>query len=408
MRLEKGTTPAEVNITFLLYLFRGLPTMSTLASPALKSLQTNIDAPLHQLVADIDILDAVKPLNNVEQKQAFFDNQFSVEPSFIYAKENIDPFKLKRALFNLPLETLKDDDLYTLYLDVIDSYVDKVDQYKSIGSTDFLYDSLRYYGEPSEKDINNAQFILHLPDDPDDNVGKLQDAQAICQILSSMAAQEGYTWQLQMDDSMVANALVSGTKVRINSRAILSHTDSLALAHHELGVHLVTSLNAQSQPLNVLSLGCPLNTMTQEGLAILSEYLSGNLTLKRLKILALRVMAVASMIKDKDFRSTFLLLKEQYGVEDNLAYTITVRVYRGGGYTKDHLYLKGFSMILNAYETEANFNHLLTGKTSLAYLPLISRLISKGVLIEPKYVTPSYKQPVQANAVNRFITHAIR
>ena len=369
---------------------------------------SSIDTQLHQLVKDIDILEAVKPLNYLQQRNAFFENHFSIEPRFIYADTSIDPFTLKRSLFNLPLEEIEDPDIYTLYLDVIDSYVDKIDQFKSIGSSEFLYDSLRYYGEPSEKDIRNAQFILHLPDNPDEQTGELLDAQAITEILAKMAVEENYSWQLQMDETMVANALVSGTKVRINSHAILSTIDAQALAHHELGVHLVTSLNAKAQPLQILSLGCPLNTMTQEGLAILSEYLSGNLSVKRLKTLALRVMAVNSMIEDKNFRTTFLLLKENYGVDDNLAYTITARVYRGGGYTKDHLYLKGFSMILSAYEQEKHFNHLLTGKTSLAYLPLISRLISKGILLEPEFITPAYRKPVANGAVSRFITHAIR
>ncbi|GIU44638.1 flavohemoglobin expression-modulating QEGLA motif protein [Shewanella algidipiscicola] len=367
-----------------------------------------IDTQLHQLVKDIDILEAVKPLNYLQQKQAFFDNHFSIEPRFIYADTSIDPFKLKRDLFNLPLETLDDPDIYTLYLDIVDSYVDKIDQFKSIGSSEFLYDSLRYYGEPSEKDLRNAQFILHLPDLQQDGDEPQLDAQAIGELLQQMAQQEDYQWQLQFDETMVANALVSGTTVRINSHARLSKTDALALAHHELGVHLVTSLNGKHQPLKILSLGCPLNTMTQEGLAILSEYLSGNLSVKRLKTLALRVIAVRSMIEDKNFRTTFLMLKENYGVEPNLAYTITARVYRGGGYTKDHLYLKGFSMILNAYENEPLFNHLLMGKTSLAYLPMLSRLIAKGILSAPKYITPAYKNPVANSAVNTFITHAIR
>ena len=76
----------------------------------------------------------------------------------------------------------------------------------------------------------------------------------------------------------------------------------MALAHHEIGVHLVTTLNGRAQPLKVLSIGCPLNTMTQEGMTILAEYLAGCLTIKRLKILALRVLAVDSMLKEKDFR----------------------------------------------------------------------------------------------------------
>ncbi|GHE83227.1 flavohemoglobin expression-modulating QEGLA motif protein [Thalassotalea profundi] len=367
-----------------------------------------IDAKLFSLVKGIDILDAVKPLNYLTEKERFFASNFSSEPNFTYKTTNIDPFELKRQLFNLPLENIKDEDLYTLYLAVIDSYVDKIDQFKSIGSNEFLYDSLRYYGEPSDKDLHNAQFVLHLPTNPYDKKGDIVDAQGIKEILSKMVEDEGYQWTVQFDESMVANALVSGTSVKINSHAKLYEKDANALAHHELGVHLATSLNARKQPLGILSLGCPLNTMTQEGLAILSEYLSGNLTLHRLKTLALRVVAVKSMIEDKSFRTTFLMLKERYRVEENQAYTITARVYRGGGYTKDYLYLKGFSLILNAYEHENNFNHLLAGKTSLEFLPLISRLIDKKYLIEPQFISPAFRDPVKNNAVNTFITHAIR
>lgn len=372
-----------------------------------EKLLANIDSQLHALVKDIDILSAVKPLNYLQEKERFFANNFSNEPAFIYKENNIDPFSLKRNLFNIPLEKIKDADLYSLYLAVIDSYVDKVDQYKSIGSSEFLYDSLRYYGEPSEKDIHNAQFILHLPDINNEQE-EIVNADGIVTILSQMAEQENYTWEMKLDETMVANALVSGTTVRINTNAKLSLTDAQALAHHELGVHLATSLNARQQPLRILSLGCPLNTMTQEGMAILSEYLSGNMTIHRLKILALRVIAVKSMIEDKNFRTTFLLLKETYHVSDEQAYTITVRVYRGGGYTKDYLYLKGFSLILNAYEHEQNFNHLLSGKTSLEFLPVITRLIDKELLIKPQFITPAFREPVVNDAVNSFITHAIR
>jgi len=85
---------------------------------------------------------------------------------------------------------------------------------------------------------------------------------------------------------MLANALVSGSRVKINSAAHITTDELEALAHHEMGVHLLTTLT-----LKVLSLGCPANTNTQEGLAILCEYLSGHFSIKRLRTLALRVLA---------------------------------------------------------------------------------------------------------------------
>ncbi len=367
-----------------------------------------LDQDLYKLVNGIDILEAVAPKNYREQKQVFFNSNYSVSPVFKYADHNIDLFQRKRALYQLPVESLPDQDLIELYSDVIESYVDKLDQYRSVGTPEFLYDSLRYYGEPSDKDIRNAQFVLHVPDDLDYADKSLINADGIFQYLKQFADQYGYSYEIRLDDSMIANALVSGKTVKINTQAEISETEVKALAHHEIGVHLVTTLNAQNQPLKILSLGSPVNTTTQEGIAILCEYLAGYLTLPRLKVLALRVVAVQSMLQDKDFKRTFLLLKEQYDVSDNMAFTITTRIYRGGGFTKDYLYLQGFHQMLNAYETLNDFTNLLTGKASLQHLPLISRLVDKGYLLSPKFLSPAIINPQPLDDIKRFLAHAIK
>ncbi|WP_448547448.1 flavohemoglobin expression-modulating QEGLA motif protein [Thalassotalea fusca] len=369
-----------------------------------------LDTALSNAVQGIDILSAVSPLNLKEQKALFFTSQFSASPSFVYTTHDIDTFKKKRELFNLPVDELGDEDLMVLYSGIIESYVDKVDQFKSIGSPEFLYDSMRYFGEPSEKDLRNASFILHLPDDFDkkESDSLILSAPEIVSKLEAFAQQEGYEYKIKLNDSMIANALVSGLTVKVNSAATIPETEVNALAHHELGVHLLTTLNARNQPLKVLSVGCPVNTETQEGIAILSEYLAGFLTVPRLKVLALRVLAVDSMIKEKDFKKTFLFLKEQHNVADDQAFTITTRVYRGGGFTKDYLYLKGLHHILNAYETNPDFINLLCGKVSLDYLPIISRLIEKNYLNKPKLITPSIAAPSENDAIRQFIAHAIK
>lgn len=368
----------------------------------------NIDTDLHRLVANIDVLEAITPLNYQEERQLFFDGLYSNEPDFQYRESDIDRFGLKRALFSLPLEKIVDPDLGYLYMEVINSYVDRINLCKSIGTPEFLYDSLRYFGEPSDKDIKNAQFVLHLPDTMEEDEITMVGAQDIRSILSEFAVKHEYPHEIIIDPKMMANALVSGLRVKINTNAEVSRVEAHALAHHELGVHLVTTLNARSQNLKILSLGCPVNTMTQEGLAILSEYLSGNLTPNRLKNLALRVLAVESMMTTKSFRNTFLLLHEEHGVEAHQAFTITARVFRGGGYTKDYLYLQGFHQVLNAYEQEENFLDLLIGKTSLDLLPTLSMLVQKGILLPPKHITPAFQSPSKVNEIMKFVTHAIK
>lgn len=366
------------------------------------------DAALYETVKSINLLTAVNPANYQQQKQAFFDSFFSTEPDFTYIGTKVDVFATKRKLFDLPLETVNDEDLQKIYFDTINSYVDKVDQFNSIGTQAFMFDSLRYFGEPTQKDRSNARFILHLPGNLNEENETVLSLDQITQTLCDFANNNQYQYSLKIEDNMIANALVSGTTIKVNRNAKLSISDTNALAHHEIGVHLVTTLNARAQPLRILEVGNPLNTMTQEGLAILSEYLSDNLTIKRLKILALRVIAVESMIKDRSFRKTFLLLKEEYGANDELAFSITARIYRGGGFVKDYLYLQGFHKMLHAYESEADFSLLFAGKASIDYLPQISRLAAKGFIIEPKHMSPIFKQASNLDPIKQFIAHAIK
>ncbi|WP_319536231.1 flavohemoglobin expression-modulating QEGLA motif protein [uncultured Vibrio sp.] len=366
-----------------------------------------IDEQLTQLVSDIDILSSVNPLNYTSERERFINNKYSQEPDFKYQKTPLVTHQSKRRLYKLPLENIKDTQLQKLYADVIQSYADKLDQVDTIGSQDFLYNSLRYYGEPSAKDIANAQFILHLPTEEESKPE--HDSHSIARFMGRFAQKHDYDCEIQVLDGMLANALVSGLRVKINSAAYITTDELEALAHHEMGVHLLTTLNGRSQPLNVLSLGCPANTNTQEGLAILCEYLSGHFSIKRLRTLALRVLAVESMIKERDFRQTFRLLKEQYHTSDIQAFTITARVYRGGGLTKDYLYLRGFREILNAYDNLGDdFSLLLCGKTELKYFDVIRSLVNKGIFARPKFISPALSRPKQTDPIHRYIVSALK
>jgi uncharacterized protein (TIGR02421 family) len=366
------------------------------------------DSEFYNITKTINILNAVNPTNFDQQKRTFFDSHFSIEPEFTYEGSKLDVFATKRRLLNLPLEKVVDEDLTNIYSDTIDSYLDKVDQFNSIGTHDFIYDSLRYFGEPTQKDIGNAKFILHLPGNLNEENEEILAFEEIKNILIQFAENNNLPYNLRIEENMIANALVSGNTIKLNKNAKLSVSDTNALAHHEMGVHLVTTLNARQQPLRILEIGNPLNTMTQEGLAILSEYLSDNLTIKRLKILALRVVAVQSMIKEKSFRKSFSLLKEEYGASNDIAFSVCSRIYRGGGFVKDYLYMQGFHRMLNAYENEPNFNLLFAGKTSVDYLPQISRLIDRGILHKPQYVSNIFQNPTSLSEIKQYIAHAIK
>ena len=77
------------------------------------------------------------------------------------------------------------------------------------------------------------------------------------------------------------------------------------LLHHEVGTHVVTYQNGARQPLTLLTIGLPGYDETQEGLAVLAEYLTGGLDPRRLRVFAARVVAVGKMLDGAGFLEIF-------------------------------------------------------------------------------------------------------
>jgi uncharacterized protein (TIGR02421 family) len=152
-------------------------------------------------------------------------------------------------------------------------------------------------------------------------------------------------------------------------------------------------MNAANNKLKVFSVGLPVNTMTGEGMAVLSEYLSGNFTMKRLRELALRVIAVDLMCNGSEFKECFAILTEQYHVEKDRAYNLVTRVYRGGGFTKDYLYLNGFSKLFKFWQEGNDLTPLLVGKTSILFYNTIVEMIDRDLVSKPEFITKSFEKP---------------
>ena len=156
---------------------------------------------------------------------------------------------------------------------------------------------------------------------------------------------------------------------------------------------MVTTMNAVEQPLNIFKLGFPTNTYTQEGIAVLTEYLSGYLTIKRLKELALRVIAIEMMINGLDFKQVYHELVNTYYLTPHDAFILSTRIFRGGGFTKDHLYLKGFIHLLKFYKSGQSIEPLLTGKNSIEYLDVYNEMTLRELAKKPKYTTSILSNP---------------
>ncbi len=367
-----------------------------------------VDRALYQLAKGLETLHYINPINIPVERKQFFKCNGNYQPQFRYRQLDIDPYQFREQLYRLPVDSIRDPGIQSLYRSVIDSLSEKIDLLVKAGQPDFLYESLKYYGEPNLVDEKNASFLLHAGSfDLDENTDVTTEE--LVARMKSAAEDWGMSCKVETSAKLVASAMVSNSRksVMIAKNLQLTETEAQALLHHELGVHMATTLNANTQRLKVFSLGLPGNTLTQEGLAILNEYHTNSMTLKRLQGLALRVLAVKEMLKGNDFRHTYSYLYEEHHMSQDAAFKLALRVHRGGGFTKDFLYLNGVSQALELVK-QRDISNLYVGKTGFEHLSLIDEMVERQLVTAPKFIPQYLMKPKQESSVLDYLMGCIR
>lgn len=379
------------------------------STKVLLEIDRNIDA----LVKQIELLSYVNPTNIEEEKSRFFSSKYLTDPVFKYPTINFDRFELHRKLFTQSLELIEDDAVRNLYEDIIYAYSGLIQCIQTVGSgKKFYYNCLRCFGTPTENDVENAKFILHFEDENKD-VPAFQPKYNATETeihFKRFSEKYNFNYSITHSDKISAIAMVLNNvkTLVLNSNHTYSDNEIAVLTNHEIGVHMVTTMNGLLHPLKIFSHGFPNNEETQEGLAVFSEYMSNNLTITRLKELAYRVIAVDSLAKGYSFSRTFRLLHNQYDLEREEAFYITVRAHRGGGFTKDYLYLTGLKKVYDYYHEGKDLGLLLTGKVSLEYIDEIKSLIEKDLAVPAKHITDSYAVNNNTNKKVDFILRSLK
>ena len=372
-----------------------------------------IDAYIDSLVKKIELLSYVNPINIEEEKRRFFTSKYLATPKFIYPKIDFDKFKLHREFFTQSIEFIEDERLKNLYEQIIYSYSGLIQCIETIGEgKKFYYNSLHSFGTPTEQDVENAKFILHFDseDEHDEMFQPKYSPKEAEQIFRSYAKKYDFSFNIKFSSKILAIAMVLNNikALIINKNHTFSEIEMGVLSNHEIGVHIVTTMNGLLHPLKIFRHGFPNNEETQEGLAVFSEYMSGNLTVKRLKELAYRVLSVDSLAKGYSFSKTFRLLHTTYDLNKNKAYYITTRAHRGGGFTKDYLYLTGLKKVYDYYKQGKDLGLLLTGKVSLEFVEDIQYMIDNKYAVQPKHYTDSYHKNKNTNKTVDFILENLK
>lgn len=368
----------------------------TLGRRAVVKAVWEVDRQLAAVSNQFDYLLQLTPVNPNGAWKQFQRERFEQVPEFHYRPLPIDPAVLKRQLYKIPINRVEDPALQRLFQEKQEELELKLTMLRDRDTPRFLYESLQLFGGVHDKLLQLAKELLdQLPEKGRREKGPNIDAKTFAR-----RAEEEFEFYRQTfpdfkakthvaDD--VSGLIVSRGKLMINSDMSLPPSRVTALLAHEVGTHLLTYYNGRMQPFQQLYSGLAGYEELQEGLAVLSEYLVDGLTRSRMRQLAARVVAVRHLTNGASFVETFRTLDREYAFNQRTAYNITMRVYRGGGLTKDAVYLRGLVAILKYVQQGGDLNPLLVGKMAVEHIPIIKELQYRKVL-KPVPVVPRYLQ----------------
>lgn len=295
-------------------------------------------------------------------------------------------------------------------------YCRVVDMLMSRGTPKFTEVSQELYGSSEDAFHVGAPTLKDLATLVNDTLANIKDqvktgadedkytSKEVVAMLSERLAKffdESDNIRVELSDGIIADASAGADRIKIHDGLKFSEREIRTFEIHEGWVHLGTTLNGMAQPIcTFLSKGPPSSTVTQEGLAIITEIFTFSSYPGRVKRLTNRINAVNMAEDGANFIDVYQFYRDQ-GMEEDDSYQSAVRVFRGsvpdgGPYTKDLSYSKGFILIYN-YMRLAVQRGLVTripllfvGKTTLEDLHVLADLQDEGIIVPPKYMPPQF------------------
>jgi uncharacterized protein (TIGR02421 family) len=287
---------------------------------------------------------------------------------------------------------------------------------KHRGTPIFAEISERLYGSASDSfhagDPNLAD-LGHMISDILDNLsheaifGTPEPTFDASQAVDRLAAQlkgffQDHAVRVRLSDGIVADAAAGSDYIKLRGNARFTARDLRLLEVHEGWVHLGTTLNGLSQPVcTFLSKGPPSSTVTQEGLAVITEIASFASHPARLRRLTNRIEGVAMAEAGANFLEVYRYFLDE-GYDSRESYHHTRRVFRGslpegsGPFTKDLCYSKGFVLVYNYIRLAVSRGQmrriplLFSGKTTLCDIKTLAQLADEGLIVPPRYLPPPF------------------
>ncbi|HEV7323339.1 MAG TPA: flavohemoglobin expression-modulating QEGLA motif protein [Ensifer sp.] len=349
------------------------------------------DRSMDEIASSFDFLMAVTPINASAAWLEFKEHRYQRQPSFLYRPLTLMVEREKRRLYSIPLDRLEDPVLHQIYrekrqeLDIQLSLIAERERERFMDFSRALYGSVEQPLLAAAHELldGTAKAIAPIA-----NTGHTVGWAFVEQHAREMIGRyrqrsEEFDALVEVRDDVPPGLMVSGRRLVISRRTEMMRHRVEALLSHEVGVHLLTYFNGSSQGLRVFRTGLAGYEGMQEGLAVFAEYLVGGFTRERLRQLALRVVGCDLMLNGVSFVEAFRTMTGTYGLGAEPSFGLLLRIYRGGGFAKDAIYLRGLLSLLAHLKSGRALDPFWMGKISSAHFKVMEELGARGLLKPP-------------------------
>lgn len=351
---------------------------------------TRVDTEIVRISRDLKILRYINPVNSLDQRERFFASHYRHVPRFRYVPLAFDPARTHRRLDALAVGRIRHAELRRIYRRKREELRRILALVASVGKPGFTRHSIELFGprvdDPEfESFLADARHFSQLQPDIEAAVLTPQQARGILEReVAFYARQAPFRCQIKVREHLSANAAAGEQSVVIRDNHLYTQNEIYAVAAHEVTIHVLTAQNGFSQPLKILGVGLPGYLQDQEGYAIFSEYMGQYLTPNRLRTVGGRTLAVLWMMEGLSFSEVFARLVEEFRFDLSEAFSIAERAFRGGGYTKDAIYLQGFLRVYKSWIGGMDLSIFSAGKMAVRHVPWVAKLMREGVLLSPR------------------------
>ncbi len=360
------------------------------------------DRSIDDIVSSFDFLLSVTPINARRAFEEFRDGSFQYAPRLLYRPLGVDVEEQKRKLYSVVFDHLEDPVLYHLYREKQQEIDLQLTMLANLHRRTFTDFSRALYGAVEPALLTLALKVLaDCPRKDESGEIAMVDCYAVAKksremIETYLAEEPEFKARVEIRDDLPPGLMVTGEKLLISRHTVMEQRRVEALLSHEIGVHLLTYFNGSFQGLRLFRTGLSGYEGVQEGLAVLAEHLAGGMTRERLRLIAGRVVGCAAMLDGATFVETFRTMTRDHGFDEAGAFNMVLRIYRGGGLSKDAIYLRGLAEVLEHLRNGGALDPFWMGKIAAAHFPVMQELALRG-LLRPPGVRPAFLLPAKAN-----------